>query len=154
MWQTDLRKVAMRDPPMWGFCSSRLVTNSLVIVHAGDKVALVLLPGAARCIEGLICATNTVKVSDLPFCRFSAMLILCLHCPNAMDFGLHSLHCVEAILLNYLSFTFLMHAAPVAPNRSDPGSGPSSHEIASEIPSPTMGPRPIGHGNYRMPVRL
>ena len=35
VWQTDLRKVAMRDPPMWGFCSSPLVTNSLVIVHAG-----------------------------------------------------------------------------------------------------------------------
>ena len=35
VWQADLRKVAMREPPMWGFCSSPLVTNSLVIVHAG-----------------------------------------------------------------------------------------------------------------------
>ena len=35
VWQKDLRKVAMREPPMWGFCSSPLVTNSLVIVHAG-----------------------------------------------------------------------------------------------------------------------
>ena len=35
VWQIDLRKVAMREPPMWGFCSSPLVTNSLVIVHAG-----------------------------------------------------------------------------------------------------------------------
>ena len=35
VWQTDLRKVAARNPPMWGFCSSPLVTNSLVIVHAG-----------------------------------------------------------------------------------------------------------------------
>ena len=43
VWQTDLRKVAMREPPMWGFCSSPLVTNSLVIVHvggAGDKGTL------------------------------------------------------------------------------------------------------------------
>ena len=35
VWQQELRKVAMREPPMWGFCSSPLVTNSLVIVHAG-----------------------------------------------------------------------------------------------------------------------
>jgi len=35
VWQQDLRKVAVREPPVWGFCSSPLVTNSLVIVHAG-----------------------------------------------------------------------------------------------------------------------
>ena len=35
VWQTDLRKVAGREPPMWGFCSSPLVTDSVVIVHAG-----------------------------------------------------------------------------------------------------------------------
>lgn len=35
VWQMDLRKVAEREPPMWGFCSSPLVTNGMVIVHAG-----------------------------------------------------------------------------------------------------------------------
>lgn len=35
VWQADLRKVAERKPPMWGFCSSPLVTNGMVIVHAG-----------------------------------------------------------------------------------------------------------------------
>ena len=34
-WQLDLRNVAEREPPMWGFCSSPLVTNGMVIVHAG-----------------------------------------------------------------------------------------------------------------------
>ncbi len=37
VWQTDLRKVAGRKPPMWGFCSSPLVTEKSVIVHAGGK---------------------------------------------------------------------------------------------------------------------
>lgn len=37
VWQKDLRKVAERDPPMWGFCSSPLVVDSTVIVHAGGK---------------------------------------------------------------------------------------------------------------------
>lgn len=36
-WQRDLRTDAMRDPPPWGFSSSPLVTESLVIVHAGGK---------------------------------------------------------------------------------------------------------------------
>lgn len=35
IWQNDLRKVAERSPPMWGFCSSPLVVDQLVIVHAG-----------------------------------------------------------------------------------------------------------------------
>lgn len=37
LWQIDLRKVADRKPPMWGFCSSPLVVDSVVIVHAGGK---------------------------------------------------------------------------------------------------------------------
>ena len=40
VWKQDLRVVAGRQPPMWGFSSSPLVTDSLVIVHAagaGDK---------------------------------------------------------------------------------------------------------------------
>ena len=36
-WQQDLRAVADRTPPMWGFCSSPLVIDSLVIVHAGGS---------------------------------------------------------------------------------------------------------------------
>lgn len=35
IWQEDIRKVAKREPPGWGFSSSPLVTDSLVIVHAG-----------------------------------------------------------------------------------------------------------------------
>lgn len=37
IWQQDLREVAGRKPPMWGFSSSPLVVGSLVIVHAGGK---------------------------------------------------------------------------------------------------------------------
>ena len=35
VWQKDLREVADREPPMWGFSSSPLVINNAVIVHAG-----------------------------------------------------------------------------------------------------------------------
>lgn len=35
VWQADLKQLAERDPPTWGFCSSPLVTDSMVIVHAG-----------------------------------------------------------------------------------------------------------------------
>jgi outer membrane protein assembly factor BamB len=35
LWKTDLRQIAGREPPMWGFSSSPWVTDSLVIVHAG-----------------------------------------------------------------------------------------------------------------------
>ncbi|MDF1744648.1 MAG: PQQ-binding-like beta-propeller repeat protein [Gimesia sp.] len=37
IWQQDLRKVAKRKPPGWGFSSSPLVVDSLVVVHAGGK---------------------------------------------------------------------------------------------------------------------
>jgi outer membrane protein assembly factor BamB len=37
VWQVDLRTVADRQPPEWGFSSSPLVVDSLVIVHAGGK---------------------------------------------------------------------------------------------------------------------
>lgn len=36
-WRRDLRVDARREPPPWGFSSSPLVTESLVIVHAGGK---------------------------------------------------------------------------------------------------------------------
>lgn len=36
-WQQDLRKVAGRSPPMWGFSSSPLVQQGVVIVHAGGR---------------------------------------------------------------------------------------------------------------------
>ena len=35
VWQKDLRKVADREPPTWGFSSSPLIVDSSVIVHAG-----------------------------------------------------------------------------------------------------------------------
>lgn len=35
VWKKDLRKVAQCSPPMWGFCSSPLVVDGLVIVYAG-----------------------------------------------------------------------------------------------------------------------
>jgi outer membrane protein assembly factor BamB len=38
IWTTDLREIARRNPPMWGFSSSPLVTDKSVIVHAaGDE---------------------------------------------------------------------------------------------------------------------
>jgi outer membrane protein assembly factor BamB len=35
VWQQDFKTLAGREPPMWGFSSSPLVTHSLVIVFAG-----------------------------------------------------------------------------------------------------------------------
>lgn len=35
VWAVDLREVAKRQPPTWGFSSSPLVMGSVVIVHAG-----------------------------------------------------------------------------------------------------------------------
>ncbi len=37
IWQKDLREVADRQPPTWGFSSSPLVIDGVVIVHAGGK---------------------------------------------------------------------------------------------------------------------
>lgn len=35
VWKQDLREIADRKPPMWGFASSPLVTHGNVVVHAG-----------------------------------------------------------------------------------------------------------------------
>ncbi len=35
VWQQDIRELADREPPQWGFSSSPLVVGSVVIVHAG-----------------------------------------------------------------------------------------------------------------------
>lgn len=37
VWRKNISEIADRDPPTWGFSSSPLVINSLVIVHAGGK---------------------------------------------------------------------------------------------------------------------
>ena len=37
VWEQDLRKVANRNPPTWGFSASPLIVGSVVIVHAGGK---------------------------------------------------------------------------------------------------------------------
>lgn len=37
VWHRDLQKDASREPPMWGFSSSPLVTDGIVVVHAGGK---------------------------------------------------------------------------------------------------------------------
>ncbi|HAW31915.1 MAG TPA: alcohol dehydrogenase [Planctomycetaceae bacterium] len=37
LWQQYVRKVADREPPIWGFSSSPLVVDGTVIVHAGGK---------------------------------------------------------------------------------------------------------------------
>ncbi|MEM9646188.1 MAG: PQQ-binding-like beta-propeller repeat protein, partial [Planctomycetota bacterium] len=34
-WSIDVREIANREPPTWGFSSSPLVVDSLVVVHAG-----------------------------------------------------------------------------------------------------------------------
>jgi len=36
IWERDIQVDAKRKPPMWGFASSPLVTEGVVIVHAGD----------------------------------------------------------------------------------------------------------------------
>lgn len=53
VWQQDLKTVAGRTAPMWGFAASPLVTGSVVIVHAGgpgDKglLAFDVAAGALR----------------------------------------------------------------------------------------------------------
>ncbi len=35
VWQQDFKTLAGREPPMWGYASSPLVTQSLVIIYAG-----------------------------------------------------------------------------------------------------------------------
>lgn len=45
IWKSDIREIANRQPPTWGFSSSPLVTDTVVIVHAGgagDKGVLAL----------------------------------------------------------------------------------------------------------------
>ena len=37
VWQADLRQDAEREPPTWGFSSSPLVVDGVVIVHAGGE---------------------------------------------------------------------------------------------------------------------
>ncbi len=37
VWQADLRVDSQREPPMWGFSSSPLVVDDVVIVHAGGE---------------------------------------------------------------------------------------------------------------------
>ena len=37
VWQADLRQDAEREPPIWGFSSSPLVVDGVVIVHAGGE---------------------------------------------------------------------------------------------------------------------
>lgn len=37
VWETDLRKIADREPPTWGFSSSPLIVDSVAIVHAGGE---------------------------------------------------------------------------------------------------------------------
>jgi outer membrane protein assembly factor BamB len=39
VWQADLRQDAGREPPTWGFSSSPLVVDGVVIVHAGGEGA-------------------------------------------------------------------------------------------------------------------
>lgn len=36
-WKKDISEIANRKPPMWGYSSSPLVTESVVIVHAGGS---------------------------------------------------------------------------------------------------------------------
>jgi len=45
VWTAEMREIAGREPPMWGFASSPLVVGNVVIVHAGgagDKGVLAL----------------------------------------------------------------------------------------------------------------
>ena len=36
-WKQDLRQIAKRKPPMWGFASSPLIVDQLVIIYAGGE---------------------------------------------------------------------------------------------------------------------
>ena len=48
IWKKDLREVAQCSPPMWGFCSSPIVVDGLVIVYAGGGNGKGLLAFDAR----------------------------------------------------------------------------------------------------------
>lgn len=48
IWERDLQVDAKRKPPMWGFSSSPLVTEGVVVVHAGGSGELGLLAYDAK----------------------------------------------------------------------------------------------------------
>ncbi len=50
VWQKDLRDLAQKGPPMWGFSSSPLVTAGMVIIYAGGNQDQGLL--ALDCEDG------------------------------------------------------------------------------------------------------
>lgn len=43
VWEKDLKQIAKRNPPMWGFSASPIVVDSLVIAYAGGNDGLGLL---------------------------------------------------------------------------------------------------------------
>lgn len=43
IWEKDLKQIAKREPPMWGFSASPLVIDSLVVAYAGGADDLGLL---------------------------------------------------------------------------------------------------------------
>jgi hypothetical protein len=43
VWEKDLKQIARRNPPMWGFSASPIVVDSLVITYAGGDEGLGLL---------------------------------------------------------------------------------------------------------------
>ncbi|GAB5404622.1 MAG: PQQ-binding-like beta-propeller repeat protein [Aureliella sp.] len=46
-WEVDFQEVAQRGPPMWGFSSSPLVVDDMVVVYAGGKEDLGVLAFSA-----------------------------------------------------------------------------------------------------------
>ena len=61
IWQKDIRELAERDPPTWGFSSSPLVVGEIVIVQAGgagDKGVLALNVESAELVWSVACGED------------------------------------------------------------------------------------------------
>ena len=61
VWQQDLRKLAERNPPVWGFSSSPLVVGEVVVIQAGgagDKGVLALNVESGDLVWSVACGED------------------------------------------------------------------------------------------------
>ncbi|MEI6534302.1 MAG: PQQ-binding-like beta-propeller repeat protein, partial [Verrucomicrobiaceae bacterium] len=68
VWQQDFKKLAGREPPMWGYASSPLVTNSMVIVYAGgagDKGVMAFDAGTGQARWSVACGPESYSSPQL-----------------------------------------------------------------------------------------
>ncbi len=90
VWQQDLRKLASREPPMWGFSSTPCVTDDAVMVYAGTEakgiIALDIESGsekwAAACGAESYASVQEVKLDGNTYLSILTSEGLQLYSPN------------------------------------------------------------------------